>query len=135
MNSRAAQKKTVADFLEKSEQLLSRKLPLRERQELENTDPGVPGNLWVSKVEWRVENGPDLKNAVTSTWDHIKYDDAQYYDFDNAPAVSAEWIGTRTGGKPKDTHAPISAEKAFRNLNHDNQTPITVFYIHGGSFV
>lgn len=137
MDTRAGQKDLVAKMLQKMEQTSNgiKQMPLRKRQEVEARDPGAPGNLWVSKVRWSVETSPKLKQAVIDTWDRLNFDDAKYFDFDCAQRMEAEWVGGRQGSKPKDASPELPPGESYSNLMKEVKSPLTIFYIHGGSFV
>ncbi|KAL9056464.1 MAG: hypothetical protein Q9162_002945 [Coniocarpon cinnabarinum] len=135
MDERERQKKALATLLARTMNLPMFTTPLRQSQEDSNIDSGIPGNMWASKVDWPVETGPELKRVVHDTWEHMKFDAATYYDFDNPPAIHGEWVGPRPGFSRKDKPPAVSPAEAYQNISKEAQNPTTILFLFGGAFV
>jgi hypothetical protein len=97
-------------------------------------DNPVKGPVWVSKFtvpKPAIDNSRDLLLKLVDEENYKKI----RYDRPDSEPLRCEWTGFR-GNVGKDTPEPALAEREkFMKLSAETKSPLSIFYVYGGSFV
>ncbi|KAL4911014.1 hypothetical protein BDW74DRAFT_4920 [Aspergillus multicolor] len=97
-------------------------------------DDPVKGQLWVSKFTTPKPTRDTSRELLLELIDELN-DKIVPYDRADSDALKFEWIGHRHDAK-KDTPEPaeLSEGEKFRRLEGETKSPLTIFYVYGGTF-
>ncbi|KAF2500384.1 hypothetical protein BU16DRAFT_245617 [Lophium mytilinum] len=96
-------------------------------------DPGVKGDIWISRVTAPVPLEDDLRQLLFKTIDEMKQGDEEYTQPPLLP-VGAEWTGYRANVAKDAPEPSISEEQKYENLMKEVTSDLTVLYFHGGAY-
>jgi hypothetical protein len=108
-------------------------IELEKEQALGVKDPGVKGQMWVSKCSISIPENSDVKERMFEGIEGLKEGSETFYD---APVqeVTGEWMGHRAGVDKKAPELDISEEEKYKHLMKEVESDLTVLYIHGGAY-
>lgn len=100
-------------------------------------DPGIKGNMWISKVSLAAPPEEDIRKALVKAIEAMKEVDspAGGYKIPNlSPVEGCEWTGYRAGATKKSPEPPhLSEEEKYAKLMEEVTEPTTILYFHGGA--
>lgn len=111
-------------------------ISISDHQKLICRDDPVKGPLWVSKFTLPSSSsaGDTSCESLLQLVDEANVHQVRYDHPASAP-LDFEWVGYRANVK-KDTPEPSIGEKEkFDRLSAETKSPLTIFYIYGGTFV
>ncbi|KAJ8065003.1 hypothetical protein OCU04_007306 [Sclerotinia nivalis] len=98
-------------------------------------DLPVKGPVWVSKFiipsPPQVDNSRDLLLGLVD--EHNTHN--VHYDRPNSEPLSCQWTGYRGGVDTNTPEPKLSENDKFEKLVQGTKSPLTIFYIYGGTFV
>jgi acetyl esterase/lipase len=105
-------------------------------------DPGIKGELWVSKCRFKAPDEDDLRVMLFDAIDALmmrnengESDVKGSYHHCLAQPLEAEWVGYRSGVKADTPEPPgLSEAEKYQNIQNEIRTPLTLLYLHGGAF-
>ena len=106
--------------------------PISKQQKSSLYDPGIKGNMWISKVTLPVPPQDDLVNLLNQAVEDLKQPSEIYTPAPMA-AVEAEWTGYRAN---VDQHRPrpdLSERQHYSKLMSEVRSDTTLLYFHGGA--
>ncbi|KAF2199857.1 acetyl-hydrolase [Delitschia confertaspora ATCC 74209] len=119
----------------------ARPTPIGKQQRMTIKDPGVKGNVWVSKVRFEVdgEGGEgdgqrdEVKDVVVKAVEEMGSGEEKF-TVPESKALEAEWTGYRAGAAPNEPEPAglIEAQK-YEELMKEVTNPVTLLYFHGGA--
>ncbi|KAL6711288.1 hypothetical protein ACN47E_005819 [Coniothyrium glycines] len=102
-------------------------------QRLTTRDPGVKGNVWVSKVRLEVPGEDDVRQLLFKAIDEMGTGGEQWTKPESRP-LEAEWNGYRAGVEPDEPEpAELSAQEKYESLMKETSSKVTILYFHGGA--
>jgi hypothetical protein len=107
--------------------------PLSKSQKVSIRDPGVKGNLWVSRYTIPIPAEQDLRQALFKAIDETKEGNEVYTQPDYAP-IYVEWTGYRKDAKPDAPELNISETEKYENLMKEVISEVVFLYFHGGAY-
>ena len=113
--------------------ILTQRKPLGQSQRLSVKDPGIKGQLWVSKA---TALPPPEQDALDAVLQAIKIlgDGAEDFSQPEAAAVEGEWTGFRADVDKKAPRPDLSESEHYAKLMSETTSPTTVLYFHGGAY-
>lgn len=100
-----------------------------EQQAMFLKDPGVKGNIWVSKQTFPAPEEDDLRKLLLQI---IKISgNGDKFQDPVAETVSGEWVGYRANLPDGDEN--LSEAERYKHLVEEKKSKITILYFHGGS--
>ncbi|KAA8652790.1 uncharacterized protein ATNIH1004_001695 [Aspergillus tanneri] len=125
----AATQKVRAEYLKSIHTI-----PISTQQATTNRNDPVKGPVWVSKFTNSKPTNDTSRDLLLSLIDEAN-DKNIPYDCPDSASLSFEWTGFRSNTN-KDTPEPsLSEGEKFEKLIVETKSPLTIFYIYGGSFV
>ncbi|KAF3011087.1 hypothetical protein E8E13_011258 [Curvularia kusanoi] len=108
--------------------------PISKIQRLTTKDPGVKGNVWVSKVKLDVPGEDDVRQLLFKAIEDMGTGEEQWTKPESRP-LEAEWNGYRADvPNPKAPQPTDRDEKQeYANLMKEVTSKVTVLYFHGGA--
>lgn len=108
--------------------------PISKIQRLTTKDPGVKGNIWVSKVNLSIPEEDDVRQLLFKAIEDMGTGEEQWTKPESRP-LEAEWNGYRAQAPDPKAFPPAERdEKAeYANLMQEVTSPVTILYFHGGA--
>jgi acetyl esterase/lipase len=108
--------------------------PISKIQGLTTKDPGIKGNVWVSKVKLDVPEEDDVRQLLFKAIEDMGTGEEQWTKPESRP-LEAEWNGHRAQAPdPKASQSVERDEKAeYANLMKEVTSKVTMLYFHGGA--
>lgn len=97
------------------------------------SDPGVKGNIWVSKTAFPAPPEDDIRKLVLSAIKTLG-EGGEEYDTPSLEPVTGEWVGYRAGVSAGTPEPSISEQEKYTSLLKEVESDVTVLYFHGGSY-
>ncbi|KAF2097401.1 acetyl-hydrolase [Rhizodiscina lignyota] len=110
----------------------SNPMPLSKMQKLSMKDPGIKGNMWVSKVTVPKPPEDDVRQLLFRVIEEMKEGDETYTKPDLLP-VEAEWVGYRSNVDKNAPEPSISESEKYEHLMGEVESKVTMLYFHGGA--
>lgn len=104
-----------------------------QQQQRSLRDPGVKGNLWVSRVSLPVPPEDVLRDALSQAIRALGTG-GEEYSLPALETVTAEWTGHRGNVPASEPEPSISEADKYRHLTEETTSNTTVIYFHGGSY-
>ncbi|KAL4878717.1 lipase/esterase [Aspergillus karnatakaensis] len=104
---------------------------ITEQQQNTMHDPGVKGNMWISRVTIPPSN--TLKDVLCTAVRSLGTG-AEEFSKPSAEPITAEWTGYRANASAKTPEPAIPEAEKFRCLMEEVKSDVTVLYFHGGSY-
>lgn len=108
--------------------------PISKVQRMTTKDPGVKGNVWVSKVKLDVPGEDDVRQLLFKAVEEMGMGEEQWTKPESRP-LEAEWNGYRADAP--DPKAPQPADRdekqEYANLMKEVTSKVTLLYFHGGA--
>ncbi|KAL2787237.1 lipase/esterase [Aspergillus keveii] len=104
---------------------------ITEQQQTTMHDPGVKGNMWISRVTIPPENA--LRDVLFTAIRSLGTRTEKFSEPLSEP-ITAEWTGYRANASAKTSEPAISEAEKFRCLMGEVKSDVTVLYFHGGSY-
>lgn len=108
--------------------------PISKIQGLTTRDPGIKGNVWVSKVKLDVPEEDDVRQLLFKAIEDMGSGEEQWTKPESRP-LEAEWNGYRA--EAVDPKAPQPADRdekqEYANMMKEVTSKVTVLYFHGGA--
>ncbi|KAF2760940.1 alpha/beta-hydrolase [Pseudovirgaria hyperparasitica] len=95
-------------------------------------DPGIKGNMWVSKVTMPAPLEDDARQLLFQIIEELKEGEITYKQPPPQP-LEAEWTGYRANAKPNAPELPISEAEKYDRMMEETTSPTTLLYLHGGA--
>lgn len=95
-------------------------------------DPGVEGNIWVSKVQMLAPPEDDIRQHVFSAI-AVLGDGKEEYAKPTIEPVGAEWVGHRAQVSDATPEPSVSEKDKYDGLMKEVKNQVTMLYFHGGS--
>ena len=96
-------------------------------------DPGIKGELWVSKVEVPPPQEDETRETLFQAIDDLKEESQTYIKPSYVP-VGAEWTGYRANAQKDSSLPSISEEEKYKSLVSETKSSVTILYFHGGAY-
>jgi acetyl esterase/lipase len=106
---------------------------ISQQQSMFLRDPGVKGNIWVSKTTFPAPPDDAVRKLLLSAIKALEEGGEQYATPSIEP-VGGEWVGHRPGVTPSTPEPLISEPEKYESLVKDTEADITLLYFHGGSY-
>lgn len=105
-------------------------------QHLSLKDPGIKGNLWVSKVTLPKPAEDDIRDALFGAVDSLKEagQGELAYTKPSLEDVTAEWTGYRGNATKSSPELSISEEQKYTEMMKEVSAPATILFFHGGAY-
>jgi acetyl esterase/lipase len=104
---------------------------ITEQQQATMRDPGVKGNMWISRVTIPPENA--LRDVLFTAIRSLGTRTEEFSKPLSEP-ITAEWTGHRANASAKTSEPALSEAEKFRCLMGEVKSDVTVLYFHGGSY-
>lgn len=108
--------------------------PISKIQRLTTKDPGIKGNVWVSKVKLDIPEEDDVRQLLFKAIKDMGTGEEQWTQPESRP-LEAEWNGYRAHAldlkAPQPVHRDEKAE--FAGLMKEVTSKVTLLYFHGGA--
>lgn len=98
-------------------------------------DPGIRGNIWISKVKLPSPPEDSIRQVLFNTIESLKKPEEAsggYTEPELLP-VEGEWTGYRADASAKTQEMKISEEEKYEKMMSEVTSKITILYIHGGA--
>ncbi|POS87887.1 hypothetical protein EPUL_000410 [Erysiphe pulchra] len=98
-------------------------------------DPGIKGNVWISKVKLPSPPEDSIRQVLFNTIEKLKKPEEAIggYTEPELLPVEGEWTGYRANASAKAPELKISEEKKYEEMMREVTSKITILYIHGGA--
>lgn len=107
--------------------------PIGKMQRLTSKDPGVKGNVWVSKVKLEVPEEDDVRQMLFKAIADMGTGEELWTKPETRP-LEAEWNGYRAGVKADEPEpSGLDEKEKFESLMKETSSKVTVLYFHGGA--
>ena len=108
--------------------------PISKVQRLTTKDPGIKGNIWVSKISLDVPKEDDVRQLLFKAINDMGTSDELWTEPDNRP-LEAEWNGYRAHVADPKTFQSIDRDEKleYANLMKEVTSKVTLLYFHGGA--
>ena len=106
--------------------------PISKQQKASLKDPGIKGNMWISKVTFDTPQEADIRNLLINAVDDLG-EGKEIYTPPNLASVEAEWTSHRAN---VDAHRPrpdLSEGQHYERLMSEVSSDVTILYFHGGA--
>ena len=107
--------------------------PISKQQRFSLKDPGIRGNMWISKVTLPVPPEDDIRNVVLKAIEDMK-EGGEIYTIPDMSLVEAEWTGYRSGVHSSRPRPDLSEAQHYAKLMSEVSSPTTILYFHGGAY-
>lgn len=108
--------------------------PISKIQRLTTKDPGIKGNVYVSKVKLDVPEEDDVRQLLFNAIEDMGTGEEQWTKPESRP-LEAEWNGYRA--IPLDPKAPQPTDRdekqEYANMMKEVSSKVTLLYFHGGA--
>lgn len=114
----------------------SRPQSITKTQAMTLLDPGVKGNVWISKAVADVPPERGIREALMGVIRSLSDSEAQAAGFrvpDIVP-VEAEWTGYRAGATRDEPLPDVSEEQKYELMMKECNNATTILYFHGGAY-
>ncbi|KAH6616328.1 acetyl-hydrolase [Boeremia exigua] len=103
-------------------------------QRLTTRDPGIKGNIWVSRVKLEMPEEDDVRQLLFKAIDEMGTGEEQWTKPDSAP-LEAEWNGYRDSAPDPKAPEPSDRDEKqdYANLMQEVTSKVTLLYFHGGA--
>jgi len=111
----------------------SHRSTMTQQQRRSLRDPGVKGNLWVSRVTLPSPPEDALRDVLVQAIRALGTGDEEY----SLPAletVTAEWTGYRSNVPANEPEPSIPEAEKYQHLLEETTSKATIIYFHGGSY-
>lgn len=127
----AATAKLRADYLQ-----AALNVPISTHQAVADRDDPVKGPVWVSKftILKPSDNVDTSRDLLLSLIDEAN-DKNVRYDRPDSTSLSFEWTGFRSNVSKNTPEPSIGEDEKFEKLVAETKSPLTIFYVYGGTFV
>ncbi|KZM21959.1 uncharacterized protein EKO05_0005065 [Ascochyta rabiei] len=108
--------------------------PISKVQRLTTKDPGIKGNVWVSKVKLDVPKEDDVRQLVFKTIEDMGTGNEHWTKPETRP-LEAEWNGYRADAPDPKAPQPTDRDEKqeYANLMKEVTSKVTLLYFHGGA--
>lgn len=112
----------------------SKPTPISKVQRLTTKDPGIKGNVWVSKVKLDIPEEDDVRQLLFKAIDGMATGGEQWTKPDAQP-LEAEWNGYRANAPDPKAPQPTNRDEKveYANLMGEVTSKVTLLYFHGGA--
>lgn len=124
----AAAQKVRAKFLERYTTT-----SISAQQAASNRDDPVKGPVWVSKFTVPKPTNDNSRDLFLGLVDEANYKNVRY-DRPDSAMLHFEWTGFRSDASEDTPEPSLPETEKFQNLMAETTSPLTILYIHGGSF-
>ena len=108
-------------------------VPLSKQQQFSLKDPGIKGNMWVSKVALPRPLEGDVRDILVKAIEDMK-EGGEKYTIPEITQVEAEWTGYRSGVSSNRPRPDLSEPQHYEKLMSEVSSPTTILYFHGGAY-
>ena len=107
---------------------------LGKTQRLTTKDPGIKGNVWVSKVKHEVPEEDDVRQLLFKAIKDMGTGQEQWTEPESRP-LEAEWNGYRASAPDPKAPQPTTRDEKqeYANLMKEVTSKVTLLYFHGGA--
>ena len=106
--------------------------PISKQQKSSLYDPGIKGNMWISKVTLPMPPQDDLVNLLNQAVEDLK-EPSEIYTPAAMEAVEAEWTGYRANVDKLRPRPDLSERQHYSKLMSEVRSDTTLLYFHGGA--
>ncbi|KAJ4993951.1 Esterase [Stagonosporopsis vannaccii] len=108
--------------------------PISKIQRLTTKDPGIKGNVWVSKVKLYAPGEDDVRQLLFKAIEDMGTGEEQWTKPDSRP-LEAEWNGYRADAPDPKVPQPVDRDEKqeYANLIKETTSRVTLLYFHGGA--
>ncbi|KAF2274151.1 uncharacterized protein EI97DRAFT_435514 [Westerdykella ornata] len=107
---------------------------ITKQQRLTTRDPGVKGNVWISKLKCDVPPEDHVRETVFGAIKEMGTGDEEKWDEPFAAPVEGEWTGYRKEATPQTPEpAQLSEPQKYEALMKETTSKVTILYLHGGA--
>lgn len=96
-------------------------------------DPGIKGQIWVSKITVPAPEEDDVRGILTAAIDALK-EGGETYELPLVVPVEAEWTGYRVGVDSNRQRPDLSEAQHYARLMKEVKSEVTILYFHGGAY-
>jgi len=107
--------------------------PVSKQQRLSIKDPGIKGNMWISKVTLPRPEENDLRDALVKAVEDM-HEGGEKYTIPDISPVEAEWTGYRSDVHSNRRRPDLSEAQHYEKLMFEVSSPTTILYFHGGAY-
>jgi len=113
--------------------LMSQPGPVGKLQRAGLKDPGIKGEMWISKVKMPMPEEADIRDKLIMAIESLKEGNETYTVPPIAP-VEAEWTGYRANVNSSTPRLDQPEIEHYRSLMSEVASDLTVLYFHGGAY-
>lgn len=108
--------------------------PISKIQRLTTKDPGIKGNVWVSKVKLDVPGEDDVRQMLFKAIEDMGTGEEQWTKPEFRP-LEAEWNGYRADAPDLKASQPVDRDEKqeYANLMKEVTSKVTLLYFHSGA--
>ena len=107
--------------------------PISRQQRWSLKDPGIKGNMWISKVTLDRPEEVDIRDILIEAVDAMNEAKGIYTTPSIIP-VEAEWTGYRANVRHDRPRLDLSEAQHYERLMAEVTSPVTILYFHGGAY-
>lgn len=108
--------------------------PLLAQQRASLKDPGIKGNMWISKVTLPAPDTTDLLDVLCKAVDDLKETGHETYKRPALLPVYGEWTGFRANVDSNRPRLDLAENEHYKRLMAEVVSDVTILYFHGGAF-
>ena len=106
--------------------------PISKQQRTSLRDPGIKGNMWISKITLPAPEEDDVLTILNQAVDDLKKP-GEIYTPAVMAAVEAEWTGYRANVDSHRQRPDLSERQHYSKLMSEVKSDATLLYFHGGA--
>ncbi|CAM6095876.1 unnamed protein product [Calypogeia fissa] len=110
--------------------------PISTAQRSTLRDPGIKGNMWISKVALPAPEEDSIRQCLFHAIEALKEpgEAPGGYIKPELKPVEAEWTGYREAATKKSPELKISEAEKYEEMMKEVTSPTTILYFHGGAY-
>lgn len=113
--------------------ILDVKKPIGKIQRVGLKDPGIKGQMWISKVTMPATGAVEVRDALIRAIKELG-DGSEEYTLPDVQTVEGEWTGHRSVVDKNAPRLQLSEEEHYARLMEEAHCDATILYFHGGAY-